>query len=310
MKEKVSQKKGVQGFQVIEDECVWMKGGVVNFRVCDNAYDCNNCPFDRGMRKALGQESATESNAKQNQPDWVNHLKKKYHGGSRPCRHALTGRVDAPKICTMSYECHHCPYDQMLDDIDLSLLGAEPHCQVISGYRMADDYYYHMGHTWGRFEHGGRIRVGFDDFLVKVFGAMNDLVLPPLGATLKQDEAGWSFGRNGHRAAILSPVSGTVLAVNHKAREHPEITNHDPYREGWLFILEPEIPKRNLRRLYFGEESFQWIEQENQKLMSLMGSEYEQLAATGGEVVNDVFGQFPHLEWNHLVHAFLHTEQI
>jgi glycine cleavage system H lipoate-binding protein len=175
---------------------------------------------------------------------------------------------------------------------------------------MADGYYYHMGHSWARFEHGGRIRIGFDDFLVKVFGAPKDLGLPPLGATLKQDETGWTFGRKDHKAAVLSPVTGTVLAVNHKAREHPEITHDDPYQEGWLFILEPELPKRNLKRLYFGEESLQWIEQENQELMSLMGPKYERLAATGGGVVNDVFGHFPDLGWERLVRIFLRTEQL
>ena len=32
-------KNKVVGFQVVEDECIWMKAGVVNFRTCDNAYD-------------------------------------------------------------------------------------------------------------------------------------------------------------------------------------------------------------------------------------------------------------------------------
>jgi glycine cleavage system H lipoate-binding protein len=313
MKEKATKdqgrkKKGIQGFQVIEEECIWMKAGVVNFRLCDNAYDCNNCPFDRGMRKAMGLESPTE--VEEGQPAWVGHLKKKYHGASRPCRHALTGRINAPKICTLNYECYHCTYDQMLDDSDLAQLTSPPSYHVASGYRMADGYYYHMGHSWARFEHGGRIRIGFDDFLVKVFGAPKDLGLPPLGATLKQDETGWTFGRKDHKAAVLSPVTGTVLAVNHKAREHPEITHDDPYQEGWLFILEPELPKRNLKRLYFGEESLQWIEQENQELMSLMGPKYERLAATGGGVVNDVFGHFPDLGWERLVRIFLRTEQL
>jgi hypothetical protein len=104
-------------------------------------------------------------------------------------------------------------------------------------------------------------------------------------------------------------VTGTVLATNHKAQQHPEIANHDPYREGWLFILEPDLPKRNLKRLYFENESFQWIEQESQKLLSLMGPEYERLAATGGEAVNDFYGQFPELGWERLVKTFLRTEE-
>ena len=308
IKHKEKKKKVVEGFQVVEEECIWMKAGIVNFRLCDNTYDCYNCPFDRGMRKAMDLEPSTK--AEERQPAWAQYLKKRYHGASRPCRHALTGRVDAPKICTLNYECYHCPYDQMLDDFDLVPTPETPSYQVASGYRMAQGYYYHMGHSWARFEHGGRVRVGFDDFLVKVFGAPQNLDPPPLGTILKQDEMGWIFGRNGHKAAVLSPVTGTVLAVNHKAREHPEITHHDPYQEGWLFILEPDLPKMNLKRLYFGEESFQWMEHETEELMSLMGPEYEALAATGGEPINDLFGHLPHLEWDRLAKTFLRTEKV
>jgi len=92
-----------------------------------------------------------------------------------------------------------------------------------------------MGHSWARFEHGGRVRIGFDDFLVKLFGAAHTLELPPLGASLSQNQVGWTFGTNNHKAAVLAPVTGKVLAVNHKAVDHPEITHHDPYQEGWLF---------------------------------------------------------------------------
>jgi glycine cleavage system H lipoate-binding protein len=310
MKEKtenLNKKKRVMGFQVVEEECIWMKAGVVNFRQCDNAYDCFNCPFDRGMRRAMGLESPGPFMAEQ--PAWVAYLKKKYHGAARPCRHALTGRVDAPNICTLGYECYHCPYDQMLDDADLALPTRRPVYQVASGYRMAEGYYYHMGHSWLRFEHGARVRVGFDDFLVKVFGTPRHLDLPPLGATLKQDEAGWTFARNGHQAAVLSPVTGTVLAVNANTLENPEVTHHDPYQEGWLFILEPDLPKRNLKRLYFGEETSRWMEHETRELRSLMDGQYPDLAATGGEPIQDLFGNYPEVGWDRLVKTFLRTEK-
>jgi hypothetical protein len=124
---------------------------------------------------------------------------------------------------------------------------------------------------------------------------------------VQQDRVGWAFGRSDHRAAVLSPVTGTVLAVNHPAREHPQIVNEDPYGSGWLFIVEPEVPKRNLKRLFFGKESLQWMEQENRKLLGLMGPPYEGLAATGGSVVRDIFGTITHLRWDTLASRFLHT---
>jgi glycine cleavage system H lipoate-binding protein len=306
------EKKRVMGFQVVENECIWMKAGVINFRLCDNSYDCYQCPFDKGMRAAMKLEPS--KGGQEGKPGWVQYLLENYHGSSRPCRHALTGRVNAPKICTMNYECYHCPYDQMLDEMDLDQTVDRPSIKKISGYNMADGYYYHMGHSWARFEHGGRVRVGFDDFMVKLFGAAHALELPPLGASLTQSQVGWTFSRDDHRAGVLSPVTGTVLAKNQRALEHPEIMNHDPYESGWLFILEPSYPKRDLKGLYFGEESLRWVEMENQKLMSLMGPEYEQLAATGGEVINDLYGTFlddnVDLGWDRLVSTFLGTKSV
>ena len=301
-------KKKVIGFQVLENECIWMKAGVVNFRLCDRAYDCNNCSFDKGMRRAMGLKES--SGAENESPAWVEYLKQKYHGSSRPCRHALTGRINAPKICTLNYECYHCPFDQMLDESDLVHLSDTPAYKLASGYKMADGYYYHMGHSWARFEHGGRVRVGLDDFVNKLFGSFGSVILPPLGGILKQNQVGWTVERDSNQAAALSPVTGTVLAVNRKAEEHPEITHEDPYHQGWLFMIEPHVPKKDLKGLYFGKESFKWMEQEGQKLMGLMGPEYERLAATGGEVIGDILGNFPEIGWDKLVNTFLRTERI
>ena len=74
-------------------------------------------------------------------------------------------------------------------------------------------------------------------------------------------------------------------------------------------MVEPDFPKRNLKQLFIDTESFKWIEGETRKLMRLVGPEYEQMAATGGEVVSDLFGNVPGLEWDVLVQTFLHTEK-
>ena len=60
-KNKTKERKQVKGFRVIEDECIWMKGGVINFRKCDNDFDCNSCSFDKAMRKAMGINSFSEN---------------------------------------------------------------------------------------------------------------------------------------------------------------------------------------------------------------------------------------------------------
>jgi glycine cleavage system H lipoate-binding protein len=195
----------------------------------------------------------------------------------------------------------------MLDDVDVLPPVVTPRCTVVSGYRLADGYYYHLGHTWARFEHGGRTRIGLDDFTAKVFGPVDTFRLPPLGADLKQNEVGMTFRRDANEAAVLSPVTGTVLAVNPGASAHPEITHEDPYGSGWLCIVEPRHSKKDAKRLYFGEDSLRWMDHENRLLMQMIGPEYEGLAATGGAVIGDIYGRLGHLEWHTLVERFLRT---
>ncbi len=39
---------------------------------------------------------------------------------------------------------------------------------------------------------------------------------------------------------IYSPISGTVVGVNKKLENHPELVNKDPYGQGWMFVLKIE----------------------------------------------------------------------
>ena len=50
MKTKGEQKgQGVGIFSMSENQCIWMKAGVVNFKICENAFDCTSCAFDKGI---------------------------------------------------------------------------------------------------------------------------------------------------------------------------------------------------------------------------------------------------------------------
>ncbi|MBW1841876.1 MAG: hypothetical protein JRI75_08800, partial [Deltaproteobacteria bacterium] len=46
----------------------------------------------------------------------------------------------------------------------------KPKYTKVSGFRVADDYYHHLGHSWAHIEADGIVRVGIDDFTSKVFG--------------------------------------------------------------------------------------------------------------------------------------------
>ncbi len=179
----------------------------------------------------------------------------------------------------------------------------------VSGYRVADDYYYHLGHTWVHLEPGGRVKIGVDDFISKVLGPAEVFGLPARGVTLGQGHAGWMWKRNGREADVLSPLTGKVFLINRHAVENPGIVHDDPYGDGWLFVMEPITPINvlNLNVLFSGNKSLKWMEEEFQEILKLMGPKYEKLAATGGEPISDLFGRFPEIGWDRLVKTFLRT---
>lgn len=40
-------------------KCIWMTSGVIDYKLCDNNFDCENCPFDKVIRN-LCDENETQ----------------------------------------------------------------------------------------------------------------------------------------------------------------------------------------------------------------------------------------------------------
>lgn len=203
------------------------------------------------------------------------------------------------------------PYEKLRKNFADCLLEAVKRLKYtdVSGFRVANDYYHHIGHSWVQQVHDGWVRIGIDDFTAKVFGPADTISLPRVGEFLMQGEVGWIMTRNDYKAPMQSPVSGIVCAVNDKVRTQPRITCNDPYGQGWLFFLNPVSLEINTKELYQGGECFQWIEKEKQNLLELLGPRYERLAATGGKMFDDIYGHFPEIGWDRLVKTFLCTEK-
>jgi heterodisulfide reductase subunit A2 len=193
---------------------------------------------------------------------------------------------------------------------DILLRATEkPTFTKVTGVQVADNYYHYIGHSWVQPLQDGWVRIGIDDFTAKVFGLSDSIDLPPVGDFLMQGEEGWVLNRNDHEASMQSPVSGIIFAVNDRIKKQPEIAHDDPYGEGWLFLLNPVSLKIDMKALYLGKKCFQWIENEIRNLLRFLGPNCERLAATGGDLIDDIFGHFPEIDWDQLVRTFLRTKE-
>ena len=175
----------------------------------------------------------------------------------------------------------------------------------VDGFGLPEGHFFHLGHAWARVEHGGRIRIGLDDFAMKVFGAMDSLDLPLTGEEVKFSEVGLAFKREGKEAQALSPLSGVVAAQNYQVTKTPAVIKEQPYNDGWLMVIEPAAMKKDLKNLLYGQESSEWIQAEHQKLVEMVSS-VGMTYADGGPI-DDVVGNLPDLSWDKLTEEFLRT---
>lgn len=96
---------------------------------------------------------------------------------------------------------------------------------------------YAKTHEWAKKENG-KIRAGITDYAQHEISDVVYVELPDVG---RKVEAGKECAVvESVKAAfdIYAPVSGKIVAVNEKLKEQPELVNHDPYGEGFFFVIE------------------------------------------------------------------------
>jgi glycine cleavage system H lipoate-binding protein len=277
--------------------CLWMQAGVAKFKNCDNYYDCTTCKYDH----AMGQKAA---NGKQ--MSWQGAMKLR-SDMDRVCRHSLTNRIHR-RTCAYDYECATCDFDQFFEDVWNTKSKSMPlEVQQVKGFDVPMGYYFHGGHAWARIESGGYIRVGLDDFALKVLGEADALDLPLMGKELDQGKVGWGLKRRDNLADVLSPIDGVIVEVNSEIREKPGMANREPYGGGWLFMVRTPDVKATMGKLMTDQNSLTWMNTEVGRLESMIEDVAGPLAADGGYLASDIFGNLPDIGWNNLTKAFLKT---
>ena len=281
----------------IANPCLWMQVGVANFKNCNNFYDCTTCKYDQGMMKRVNDGKQTS---------WQDAMRKR-PGLERVCRHSLTGRINS-RLCAYDYQCATCDFDQYFEDVWLLKGKSVPfNMQQIKGFEVPLDYYFHNGHTWARIESGGYIRIGLDDFALKLLGKADAFDLPLMGKELDQGAVGWGLKRKENLADVLSPVGGVIVEVNSRVRETPEMANREPYGDGWLFMVRTPDIKATMNNLMTDTKSLTWMNTEVGNLENMIEDVAGPLAADGGQLADDIYGNLPQLGWSNLTSRFLKT---
>ena len=98
---------------------------------------------------------------------------------------------------------------------------------------------YTRTHEWIRFEDETTAFIGITDYAQDQLGDLVFVNLPEEGDEVTVDEAFGDVESVKTVSDVISPVSGTVAAVNEEIQDSPQLMNEQPY-EAW-FIKVADI---------------------------------------------------------------------
>jgi glycine cleavage system H lipoate-binding protein len=293
-----------------ETPCIWMQGGVVSRKFCENNYACASCKFDKALGRAADQnrrrmrEGRGIEGKRGRIVSWKDKLRAR-PPSRRPCIHHMKGRIEF-RACHHDYHCANCGFDQFYNDqfaVHAVVNPIDP--MEVKGFMVPQGYYFHRGHAWVKVEDGAQVRVGIDAFALGLLGPFDRIQSPLLGGEVCQDRPDIVAFRGNLRAGVLSPVSGVVAAVNPRLWEDGSLASRQPYSEGWVMTVHSTDLRHDLKRLMIHRETEAFMETEVNDLYQLIEEVAGPLTADGGDLRRDIFGGMPALGWERLTRRFL-----
>ena len=292
--------------------CIWMQAGVVQRKFCAIDYHCEACRYDRALRRTARENSQLRQQGKIPQGKsgrivyWKERLRE-LPTWKQPCLHHMKGRIEF-RACTHDYQCGNCEFDQYFSDQYMVHAVVRPVDVLdIKGFKIPHGYYLHRGHAWVKIEEGSTVRVGLDDFALRLLGPLDRVDAPLMGKEVKQDRDDILLSRSSNTARVQSPISGVITDVNPNLREKGNLANDDPYTSGWVMRLHSDSLRRDLKNLMIGEQASQYLDGEINRLYEVIEEDVGPLAADGGYLGDDIFGNLPQTSWKKLTRLFLHT---
>ncbi len=300
----------VQNSNKNSSPCVWMQAGVVRRKDCRIDYECTACRFDSVLRRVAAEnqqtleEGRTPAGKRGKIIFWHEKLKA-LPPSKRPCIHHMKRRIDF-RACNQEYQCGNCEFDQYFNDqFSVHAVVRPVDVQDIKGFKIPHGYYLHRGHAWVKIEENDTVRVGLDDFALRLLGPLDRVEAPLMGKEVIRDQADVSLMRGGNTAGILSPVSGVVTAINSELRDQGNLANQDPYTEGWVMCLHSTNLREDLRELMIGDQASDYLDDEIDRLYEVIEEEAGPLAADGGYLGDDIYGNLNPDVWDKLTRKFL-----
>lgn len=164
--------------------------------------------------------------------------------------------------------------------------------------------YFHRSHSWVLVRSSKEVIAGVDDFSQRFIGSLSDIDLPQAGSLVRQGESMVTMKHGNKSLPAVAPVSGTILEVNTRLKNTPEIINDSPFDKGWIVKIAPNELTLELRSLFKGVTADRWQEAVRAHLIHWFSPRLGTVMQDGGEIVDNISDLTNSEEWRILVDEF------
>ncbi|MGA9407375.1 MAG: hypothetical protein WBW71_09615 [Bacteroidota bacterium] len=156
--------------------------------------------------------------------------------------------------------------------------------------RIPPGIFFAPSHTWLNLFPSGNVRIGADDFVLRMMRNPNMVFLKAPGMIVKKGEPLFELKEGAKKLTIHSPIDGEIMTLNEDLKKHPGMLKEELFSSGWTYTMKPHRASE-LTQLLLGEGSRAWIQHELGRLrdfiagLTQVGSPVPVLLQDGGAPV-------------------------
>lgn len=173
--------------------------------------------------------------------------------------------------------------------------------------------YFDKTHSWAFMDQEGIVTTGIDDFIQHITGTITRIKMKKPGESVRKGEKYLTLIQNGKHLDLYSPVSGIISSVNTRLADDTSALNKSPYRDGWIYRIEPANWLRENPLLFMAEKQKHFINKEFTRLRDFLATalanepdaDMQVVLQDGGEIRDSVLAPLGPEVWEEFQTSFI-----
>jgi glycine cleavage system H protein len=138
---------------------------------------------------------------------------------------------------------------------------AQPALRKAIPMRTPAGIFFTRSHTWLSLFPSGKVQLGIDDFLARMFSKPSITMLKHNAEPVMKGEPILRVTEGSNEVIVRSPIDGVVDTVNTALAKRPSLLSEALFSEGWAYTITP-ASTNDLRAFYLGDETRMWLRDE------------------------------------------------